>query len=119
MHNNWIGLILFVVYFAVTYSLVFVKAWGKIPPAEGTWPPVRCYALLLWTLLTVTFSIPLCGPQSARVHIAICVMVDILFLVRMILGRIRDERGWVWQVYAIACVRLKPVLASVASVYLF
>jgi len=69
-HNNWLGIIAFGVYFAVAYSLVFVKAWGKKPTAEDIWPPVRCYGLLLWTLLTVLPSVPLCGSRAVRVHVA-------------------------------------------------
>ncbi|MHC4559954.1 MAG: hypothetical protein ACYTFW_21845 [Planctomycetota bacterium] len=47
IHNNWMGIIIFGVYFAVAYSLIFVKGWGKTPPTENTWPPARCYGLLL------------------------------------------------------------------------
>lgn len=119
IHNNWIHLIIYGVYFAVTYSLIFVTAWGKVPPAEGTWPPVRCYALLLWTLLTVLPSVPLCGSQAARVHIAMCIVVDILFLVRMIIGRMRNEEGWIWQTYAVAYVWLEPILPGLAIELLF
>lgn len=107
IHNNWIGLIIYAVYFAVTYSLVFVKGWAKIPPAEGTWPPARCYGLLLWTLLTILPSIPLCGPEAVRIHLTLCVTIDILFLIRMIVGRIRNESGWIWQTYAVAYVWLE------------
>lgn len=110
VHNNWIHLIIFSVYFAVTYSLIFVKGFGKKPPAEGTWPPARCYGMLLWTLLTVLPCIPLCGPYAVRVHMTMCIAVDILFLVRMIIGRMRNEKGWIWQAYAVAYVWLELVL---------
>jgi len=114
VHNNWIGIIIYSVYFAVTYSLVFVKAWGKTPPAEDTWPPARCYGLLLWTLLTVLPSPPLSGPQAVRVHVTMCITVDILFLIRMIIGRISNENGWIWQTYAVTCVWLEMFLPDVA-----
>jgi hypothetical protein len=114
MHNNWMDLIIYGVYFAVAYSLIFVKAWGKTPPVEDTWPPVRCYGLLVWTLLTVLPSYPLCGPQCVQVHMTMCIMVDILFLVRMVKGRMRNEAGWIWQTYAVVYVWLEPVLPSLA-----
>jgi hypothetical protein len=117
VHNNWIGLILDAVYFAVAYSLVFVKGWRKTPPAEETWPPTRCYGLLLWTLLNIRF--PLCGPESVRVHVALCITIDILFLIRMILGRMRKENGWIWQTYAVAYVWLEFAFPSLAIVLLF
>ena len=102
VHNNWIGMILYGVYFAVAYAVIFVKGWGKMPPADDTWPPARCYGLFLWTLLTVLSSPPLSG--SARAYVMMCVAVDILFLVRMIIGRIRNECGWTWQTYAVIYV---------------
>jgi len=119
IHNNWMGLVIFSVYFAVTYLLVFVKGWGKTPPAEETWPPARCYGLLLWMLLTVLPSYPLCGPQYVRVHMTVCIAVDILFLVRMIIGRIRNEKGWIWQTYAVAYVWLELLLPGLATELLF
>jgi len=119
VHNNWIGLIIIAVYFSVAYSLVFVKGWRKIPPSEGTWPPTRCYGLLLWTLLTVLPTIPLCGPESVRVHIVLCITIDILFLVRMILGRVKNENGWIWQTYAVAYIWFEFALPSLAIVLLF
>ena len=118
-HNNWLGIIMFGVYIAVGYLLIFLKAWGKTPPAEETWPPIRCYGLLLWTLLTVLPSIPLCGSHSVRVHIAMCIVVDILFLVRMIIGRIRNEKGWTWQTYAVVYIWLEIVLPGLAVSILF
>ena len=114
IHNNWMGLIIFGVYFAVTYSLIFVKTWGKTPPAKDTWPPIRCYGLLLWTLLTVLPSVPLCGPQCVGVYMTLCLVVDILFLVRIVKGRIRNEEGWIWQTYAVAYVWLELILPSLA-----
>ena len=102
VHNNWISVVLYGVYFAVAYAIIFVKGWGKTPAADDTWPPARCYGLLLWTLLTVLSSPPLSG--VARAYVMMCVAVDILFLVRMIIGRIRNERGWTWQTYAVIYV---------------
>jgi len=119
VHNNWIGIIIYSVYFAVAYLLVFVKAWGKTPPTEDTWPPARCYGLLLWTLLTVLPSIPLCGPAAVRVHITMCITVDILFLIRMIIGRMRNEDGWIWQTYAVTYVWLEMFLPVLAVGFLF
>ncbi len=119
VHNNWIGIIVLGVYFAAAYSLVFLKAWGKTPPAENTWPPARCYGLLLWTLLTILPSVPLCGSHAVRVHVAMCITVDILFLVRMIIGRIRNERGWIWQTYAVVFIWMEVLLPGLATVLLF
>jgi len=113
MHNNWIGIIIYGVYFSVAYLLVFIKAWGKIPPAEGTWPPSRCYGLLLWTLLTVLPSYPLCGPGAVRAHVTMCIAVDILFLIRMIIGRIKNETGWIWQTYAVTYIWMELLLPCV------
>ena len=118
-HNNWLGIIFFSVYFAVGYLLVFLKAWSKTPPAEDTWPPIRCYGLLLWTLLTVLPSIPLCGSHAVRIHIVMCIAVDILFLVRMIIGRMRNEKGWIWQTYAVTYIWLEPVIPGLAISFLF
>jgi hypothetical protein len=117
-HNNWLSIIVFVVYFAVGYLLVFLRAWGKTPPAEDTWPPIRCYGLLLWTLLTVLPSIPLCGYHAVRVHIVMCIVVDILFLVRMVIGRMRNEKGWIWQTYAVTYIWLEFFLPGLAVSFL-
>jgi hypothetical protein len=119
VHNNWIGIVIYGVYFAVAYSLVFVKAWAKTPPAENTWPPGRCYGLLLWTLLTILPSVPLCGSHGVRVHVTMCIAVDILFLVRMIIGRMKKEKGWTWQTYAVIYVWLEFVLPNLAVALLF
>jgi hypothetical protein len=119
VHNNWMGIIVYGVYFAVTYPLVFVKAWGKTPPAEATWPPARCYLLLLWTLLTVLPSAPLCGPMAVRVHVTMCIAVDILFLTRMIIGRMKNENGWIWQTYAVIYVWLEMFLPDLITGFLF
>lgn len=119
MHNNWIGIIIYCIYFTVSYLLIFAKAWSKTPPAEATWPPARCYGLLLWTLLTVLSSPPLSGPQAVRVHVTMCVAVDILFLIRMIIGRMRNENGWIWQTYAVTYVWLEMFLPDVATGFLF
>lgn len=119
VHNNWIGIIIYSVYFAVAYLLVFVKACGKTPPAEATWPPARCYGLLLWTLLTVLSSPPLAGPQAVRVHVAMCITVDILFLIRMIIGRMRNENGWIWQTYAVIYIWIELLLPHMATGLLF
>ena len=119
IHNNWMGIVISAVYFAVGYSLIFVKAWAKIAPSEDTWPPTRCYSLLLWTLLTVLPAIPLCGLHAVRVHLAMCIVIDILFLVRMIIGRIRNEEGWIWQTYAVAYIWLELVIPDLAVSFLF
>jgi hypothetical protein len=113
VHNNWMRIVAFGVYFSVAYSLVFIKAWGKIPPAESTWPPSRCYGLLLWTLITVLPAFPLCGPAAVRAHVTICIAVDILFLIRMIIGRMRNEAGWIWQTYAVAYIWMEFLLPDV------
>jgi len=114
-----IDLIMFGAYFAAGYCLVFLKGWSKIPPAEDTWPPVRCYGLLIWSLLTIHPSIPLCGVQSVRLHLAICVIVDILFLIRIITGRMKNEKGWTWQIYGVAYIWLVPILSELAVSFLF
>lgn len=119
VHNNWLGIIILGVYFAVAYLLIFVKAWGKTAPAEDTWPPVRCYGLLLWTLLTILPSIPLCGSHAVRVHLVMCIAVDILFLLRMIIGRMRSEHGWIWQTYAVTYIWLELVLPGLAISSIF
>jgi hypothetical protein len=119
VHNNWIHIIIFAIYFAVAYLLIFLRGWCKTPPVEQTWPPARCYGLLLWTLLTVLPAYPLCGRHSARVHIAFCIAVDILFLLRMIKGRIKNEKGWIWQQYAVAYVWLESFLPALAIELLF
>lgn len=119
IHNNWIGIIILGAYFAVAYLLVFAKAWAKTPPAENTWPPARCYGLLLWTLLTILPTVPLCGSHAVRVHVTMCIAVDILFLVRMIIGRIRNEDGWIWQTYAVVYIWMEVLLPGLATVLLF
>ena len=117
-HNNWLDIIVFGVYFAVGYLLIFLKMWRKTPPSEETWPPIRCYGLLLWTLLTVLPSVPLLGSRAVRIHVAMCIVVDILFLVRMIIGRMRNEKGWTWQTYAVVYVWLERVLPGLAISFL-
>ena len=112
IHNNWMSIIIFAAYFAVAYSLIFVKVWKKLP-AESTWPPARCYGLLLWTLLTILPAYPLCGSGAVRVHMTMCIAVDILFLIRMIIGRMKNEAGWIWQTYAVAYIWMEFFLPSV------
>ena len=114
IHNNWIGILILGIYFAVAYSMIFVKAWAKTRPAEQAWPSARCYGLLLWTLLTILPSYPLIGQNAVRIHVVTCIVVGILFLVRMIIGKMRNESGWIWQIYAVTYICLELILPRLA-----
>lgn len=118
-HNNWSGIVIYGVYFAVAYSLVFVKTWGKTPLIKSVWPPVRCYGLFLWTILVILPAYPLMGQKAVRIYVVTCIAIDILFLIRMIFGRMRNESGWVWQVYAVLYIWLEFILPDIAIRLLF
>ncbi|MGA2070486.1 MAG: hypothetical protein ABSG97_03980 [Sedimentisphaerales bacterium] len=113
IHENWLQLIIIPLYFAVAYSLVFVKGWSRTWPAESSWPVLRCCGIILWNIATVHASVPLCGPMSVKVHLITCAVLDLLFLVRMLVGAKRKETGWGWQVYAVLYIWLTPISASI------
>ena len=107
--KNWISLIFICAYFGLSYFIVFFRF--KI--GTESWPPIRCYSLFGLSLLT-THSPPLLGSHVVRAYITVCIVIDILFLLRMIAGRIRKEKGWDWQIYAVAYIWLTPLLSSIA-----
>ena len=110
--NNWICIIYYGIYFGVAYSLIFIKLWGKTPLSRSVWPPIRCYGLLGWTILMI-LSTPVLLRGAARIHIVVCVVIDILFLIRMIIGRMRNEDGWIWQTYAVIYIWLEFLLPDI------
>jgi hypothetical protein len=50
--------------------------------------------------------------------LVMCIAVDILFLIRMIIGRMRNEKGWIWQSYAVTYIWLEFFLPGLALSFL-
>lgn len=94
--ESYLGVVLPLIYVGGAYAILFARS--RVNTAVE-WPAARCAGLVLWGLLTAQ-SWPFLD-ETAHAYVTLCWAMDAIFLSRLLVARVRNERSQEWKGYGL------------------
>jgi hypothetical protein len=113
LFENVGGLVIPNIYLGVAASIILLP-WKRGDAGQEGWPLLRCLLLFLWALLG-QLPEPLSGVEVARGYRLFCLGFDAIFLSRLALARIRQERNQDWRYYCVLVIFTPAICMLIMS----